>query len=123
MTPRRFPPPWTVKESAECFIVHDKNGQALGHFFFEEAPGRRAAANLLIKDEARRMAAKFAKLPQLLRRNELIALFLSRGSFPSERNSHFIGSAARIPNSAASDFAKSISGKRAQSDSGSGPDR
>ena len=29
MTPRRFPPPWTVEETALCFIVRDHNGQAL----------------------------------------------------------------------------------------------
>jgi hypothetical protein len=42
MTPRRFPPPWTIEEhNNACFIVRDKNGQALGYFYYEDEPGRR----------------------------------------------------------------------------------
>ncbi len=29
MPARRFPPPWSVEETAACFIVRDHNGQAL----------------------------------------------------------------------------------------------
>jgi hypothetical protein len=47
---RYFPPPWTIEDSGACFVVRDKNGKALGYFYFEEEPGRRVAANLLTKD-------------------------------------------------------------------------
>ena len=64
-----LPAAWTVDESNDaCFIVRDNTGQALGYFYFEEEPGRRSAAKLLTKDEGRRMAANFAKLPDLLKR-------------------------------------------------------
>jgi hypothetical protein len=64
---RRFPPPWDIEEHDQsCFIVRDDNGQALAYVYFESEPGRRTAANLLTRDEARRIAANIARLPQLL---------------------------------------------------------
>ena len=67
MSSRRFPPPWSVEETDACFIVRDTNGQALAYVYCEEEPGRRAAAYLLTRDEARRIAANIAKLLALLR--------------------------------------------------------
>jgi hypothetical protein len=61
--PRRFPPPWSIEESDACFIVRDSNGQAVAYVYFQDEPGRRSAAHLLERGEARRIAANIAKLP------------------------------------------------------------
>jgi hypothetical protein len=66
-TARRFPPPWTVEDHNDaCFIVKDRGGHALAFVYYEEEPGRQTAANLMTRDEARRIAANIAKLPALL---------------------------------------------------------
>src|SRR5215469_11570339 len=62
-SPRRFPPPWTIEELDDaCFAVSDANGQKLAYVYFEDEPGRRAAAKLLTKEEVRRIAGNIAKL-------------------------------------------------------------
>ena len=51
----------SMEETDACFIVRDANGQALAYVYFEEEPGRRAAAHLLTRDEARRIAANITQ--------------------------------------------------------------
>jgi hypothetical protein len=65
---RRFPPPWTAEDNGAALIVKDASGHALAYVYYELEPGRRTAANLLTRDEARGIAANIAKLPGLLGR-------------------------------------------------------
>ena len=66
---RRFPPPWTVEEyRGISYIVRDANNFPVAYVYFESEPGRRAAANLMTKEEARKIATGIAKLPELLKR-------------------------------------------------------
>jgi hypothetical protein len=58
--------PGSVEETDACFIVKDHAGHSLAYVYFEEEPGRRAAAKLLTRDEARRIPVNIAKPPELL---------------------------------------------------------
>jgi hypothetical protein len=65
--PRRFPPPWRVVEMPGGYAVEDADGQQLCTFYGSRAaPDVARQAQTLTMDEARRMAANFARLPELL---------------------------------------------------------
>jgi hypothetical protein len=68
MTPRRFPPPWTVEDIGGSFVVKASNDRPLLFIYYWNGFGRRSLARLLTRNAARRIAANIAKLPELLRK-------------------------------------------------------
>jgi hypothetical protein len=68
MPPRCFPPPWSIEERQESFVVTDANGQPLAKVYFKDEPQRQLSTKRLSRDEARRIAANIAKPLELLGR-------------------------------------------------------
>jgi hypothetical protein len=63
---RRFPPPWTLEALDGGFKIVDANGQTLAYVYGRADPRDAGIAKALTLDEARRIAANIAKLPDLL---------------------------------------------------------
>jgi hypothetical protein len=57
--------PWSVEETAACFVVRDHDGQAVTYVHFEADLGRRSVVTLFTRDEAEHIAAAVATLPEL----------------------------------------------------------
>ena len=66
----RFPPPWRIVETPHGFAVDDATGQQLGVFYGRADPNIAGHTGFLTIEEARQMAVDFARLPELLRREE-----------------------------------------------------
>jgi hypothetical protein len=77
---RRLPQPWTFEDQNNaCFIVKDGNGLAIAYVYYEEDPGRRTAANLMTKDEARRIAANYCQAAGAIGSAAVLAHFEAAG--------------------------------------------
>jgi hypothetical protein len=63
--PRSFPPPWIVEQIPGGYKVLDATGQSLAYIYGREAKADADTAHVLTMDEARRITANIAKLPEL----------------------------------------------------------
>src|SRR4029077_18477217 len=61
--PRRFPLPWTVEETAPCFIARDHNGQALAFVLTRHEAGADRGNNRGSKFYVVGTVAKFVREP------------------------------------------------------------
>ena len=87
-----FPAPWKAIELEGGWQVVDANGQPLGYFYGRDDDTDRKVYPLT-RDEARRMAVNFARLP------ELLALEKSERIFDGDHDPNSLKPAARIPGS------------------------
>jgi K+/H+ antiporter YhaU regulatory subunit KhtT len=66
MTSRRFPAPWRADKIPGGYVVRDANGQAIAYLYSRENEAEARQAKVLTADEARRIAANIARLPERL---------------------------------------------------------
>lgn len=67
--PANFPPPWKATfASEECVRVEDANGWPIAFIYFRDGPGiiGTDSSERMTRDQARRIGANIAKLPDLL---------------------------------------------------------
>jgi hypothetical protein len=63
---RRFPPPWRAEPFPGAYVVRDANGQSIAYLYRRDNEAEARQAKVLTTDEARRIAANIARLPDLL---------------------------------------------------------
>jgi hypothetical protein len=63
---RRFPAPWTCVKTPGGYSVADASGRTLAYVYASHTPLGPNDWNKLTEDEARRIAAGIARLPELL---------------------------------------------------------
>jgi hypothetical protein len=67
---RRFPAPWQVRTIAGGYVVEDASGRAVAYVYAAEGQRLSAMPQALSWDEARRIAAGVARLPELIARQD-----------------------------------------------------
>ena len=67
VTTRRLPAPWHAEKMPGGYVVRDNNDQAIAYIYFRANEAEAIQAKVLTEDEARRIAANIAKLPDLLK--------------------------------------------------------
>jgi hypothetical protein len=67
---RRLPAPWRSEKIPGGYVVRDANGQTLAYVYSRATETDAMQAKVLTEDEARRVAANIARLPELLGRKE-----------------------------------------------------
>jgi hypothetical protein len=70
MADGRFRAPWRADTIPGGYVVRDANGQALAYIYSRDTDVEARQAEVLMKDEARRIAINSARLPELLGKAE-----------------------------------------------------